>query len=231
MTRHFYFLLLLLCSSACTTSQKVILKVEQNYHCDECEHYINQVLIPQLKTCNMDMDSWESCKFDSDLFASKSSCLLGMKKQVLNNLIGLDFFVSAKNSRSSGALFWFVFSAQNNRLIEIVNVDIAKQRKSNVRCLDCDTLYKKIKNAEAFRNMSFEKFHERYKGCFYGKLREDLVVSLNFTDQIKETNHYYSYNKTIQFGNKNHEINFLFYPGERIVDISPVDSIGNRVIN
>ena len=146
-----------------------MIKVEQNYHCAECEYYINQILIPQLESCKYDMDSLNQCKFDSDLFVKNASCFYGMKKKVLENLIGANYWYSVKKRKYSPGRF--VYGIQSNRLIEIWNVNNSNElQNSNVRCLDCDTLYEKIRKGERLKRMDFEEFHERYKGCFYGKV-------------------------------------------------------------
>ena len=223
MTRLFCFLFLLIVISTCTTTQKRVVKVEQNFHCEECDYYINQILIPQIKSCKFDMNSYEDCKFDRDLFAKNASCLLGMKKHVLERTIGTNYYYSVKNYGDGISLFGLIYSINNTRLIEIFNVDIASQRHSNIPCLDCDDIYEKIRNGERLKKMSFEEFHERYKGCFYGKLTQQLIPSLDLTDRIEEPDHYYSYNKTVQLGKSAKKINFLFYAGERVVDIRLVN--------
>lgn len=209
------------------------MKVVQNYHCNECEHYINQILIPQLESCKYDMDSLSQCKFDSDLFVKNASCFYGMKKKVLENLIGANYWYSVKKRKHSpGRLFNLVYGIQSERLIEIYNVsNLSELQNSNVKCLNCDLLYEKIRKGDRLKKMDFDEFHERYKGCFYGKVLPQLVASLNLQNQIKEDDFNYSYNKIIRLGKNEVLVNFLFYPGEKIIDIRVVDSISNMVIN
>jgi len=215
----------------CTSSKRALEKVKYNGHCAECEYYINKVLIPQLESCTSNMDDWEDCKFDRDEFYLYGSCLHGMKKEVVENLLGKDNFFWCKKKTSAQPSFLFTLNYYlNDRLVEITNFDYFRSNNSNIACLGCDLVYEKIRNKERLKRMSFEEFHERYKGCFYGKTSDFLVSKLNLQDKIKEGSYQHSFNKNVLLGRDTHYLNFLFYADNKMVDISPVDSITNRVI-
>jgi hypothetical protein len=212
--------------TACTSSKRTQEKIKHNGHCSECEIYIVEKLIPQLESCDYDMDSREDCKFNKEEFEKHASCFLGMKKEVLENLIGADYGYSVKERANSSTLLWFKYNRfnENTRLIEILNLNASRILDSNVACLDCDKVYANIRVGHRLKKMRFEEFHERYKGCFYGKQTAFLIENLGLKDRIEEGEDYnYSYNKKVQLGKDIYTINFLFYPGERLIDLRLID--------
>ena len=229
MTKVLLFASLLIFTSTCTSYIRTLEKIKNNKHCSECESYLNEVLIPQLNSCVTQLDSFKDCKFDKDEFDKHESCFLGMNKKILEGLIGSSYDYSVKNSHA-GFLFSPNYSYLNNRLVDIDHLSVSKFQNHNIACLDCYSVYQKIYDEEKIKKMSFEEFHERYKGCFYGKTSDFLVSKLNLQDKIKEGKYQHSYNKYVLLGRDTHYLNFLFYADHKMEDISPVDSIVNRVI-
>jgi|GEM_PF-6984149 len=229
---RFILLICLTTIITCTSSKGTIEKLESNNQCDECSIYIHQKLIPQLQSCGTQLDSHKDCKFDRDEFYLYGSCLHGMKKEILEELLGENrsFFYTVKDRAQEGYLFTLNYYL-NDRLTGITNFDYFRANNSNIDCLGCDLMYKKISNEERLKRMSFEEFHERFKGCFYAKTSDFLATKLNLEKKINEGTYQHSYNKHILLGRDTHYLNFLFYADNKMVDISPVDSIVNRVIN
>jgi hypothetical protein len=155
-----------------------------------------------------------------------------MKKEILEELLGENrsFFYTVKDRAQEGYLFTLNYYL-NDRLTGITNFDYFRANNSNIDCLGCDLMYKKISNEERLKRMSFEEFHERFKGCFYAKTSDFLKSKLNLEEKIKEGRYQHSYNKHVILGRDTHNLKFLFYADNKMVDISPVDSILNRVIN
>ena len=154
----------------CTYSKRTLDKIKDNKHCEECDQYIYQVLIPQLESCTYNMDAWEDCKFDRDEFEKYGSCFVGMKRERLEDLLGKEgsFGYSVKDRAQDSYLFWFDYYYQNNRLIEIVNVNDVNVRNSNIACLGCDQMYEKIRSKKRLKNKNTGRtkiFFIRSKYC------------------------------------------------------------------
>jgi len=197
--------------------------------CDECIDYIRKELAPQIENCIRLSDSYDACKFDIERINKFGSCLLGMKKNEIEDLIGNYYWRHVKNRDDMGKVINLIYYEGNQRLVGIREIIPSNLNKS-VTCLDCSMIYGKIRTKSRIKKMSFEEFHERYKGCFYGKTSDFLVSKLNLQDKIKEGKYQHSYNKYVLLGRDTHYLNFLFYADHKMVDISPVDSIMNRVI-
>jgi len=200
MTPKLELISLILLMSTCTISRQIFDKIKYNGHCVECVQYINQKLIPQLESCANDIDDYEDCKFDRKEFEKHGSCFLGMKKGVLENLIGTDFGYKVNDRAQYVTLFWFKYNSTNNRLIEIVNVDALNMKNSNLACLECEKVYEQIRNGKRLKKMNFTEFHELYKGCFYGKSPSQLIPKLELRNRIEENLKHYSYNKPLILG-------------------------------
>jgi hypothetical protein len=211
-----------------------IIEIENNKHCGECYDYIYKTLIPQLKTCGLEvgekLESFENCKFDNRAIKEYGSCILGMKKDNLEALIGDQYWYSIKGRAQASRVFDLKYNASNQRLIEInlLNDDVSINR--TIPCFGCDDVYEKIRTKDKLKKMSFAEFHERYKGCFYGKQPNYLALKIDLEDKIAEDNYHFSYNKEIFLGKESHQLNFLFYPGGRMVDIShTADVLGRKL--
>ena len=232
MNKVLFYILFLISTCTCVSPNRVNDKLDVYEQCKECDEYIHYKLIPQMKTCVLGLgeklDSLEDCKFNRAEMKKYASCLLGMKRDSLVKLIGSQYWYSVKGRAQASSVFDLKYNDNNQRLIEIDLLNDESSINATVGCLECDNTYKKIKRGEQFNEINYQQFVGRNKGCFYGKTPPYLVSKLGLEEKIEEDNYHFSYNKEVLLGRDRHELNFLFYPGQRMVDISPADSVLNR---
>ncbi len=236
MTRFLSFLSFLIIVCCCSSSTASLNYANNKENCKVCDEYIYSTLKPQMELCGafqnpadgFKLKRHEECKFDADLLREFSSCLFGIKRNELESIIGIGptyWYACECQENSMRFVLNLKYNASNNRLIEIDHVVDSVSIHKTISCLACEGLYERIKNDKPIKKKNFEEFHE---GCLYGKQPDYLANKLGLRGRIEEDNYHFSYNKEVQLGRDTHELNFLFYPGQRMVDISPADSVLNR---
>ena len=202
------------------------------FPCQECKDYLLNELKPQMENCgtfiipdkNYKPDLSIECKYDSKEIKKFGGCLLGMKREHVESIMGFGRTYSwpTKGRLSHMIKLTLYYNENENRLIGISDIE-GKDLNRQVPCMGCEDIYKDISSAEKIKSMNFESFTEKYKGCFYDRLESYLKDQLALREKTEEYNYHFSYTKTIELKDSEHKVKFIFAPTTKMVEMKVVE--------